>query len=482
MRITPALLRRIVQLPAEPLARMQSSSDIRVLPPRLYRSFSADQAKGREIGSKAEKVVVAAARRVHAFSFLPTTSLLCGNVFRVMLTARVVHPLLIALLAAPLHLSAAVTLPFGAYFRPGRCIAVDTGGASMDLSGEGIIPTHAANAGVVPVLVLGESDTTLRSSQRDAIPLRPIPANTRVVGAVDDATAGAATTLFESTPTMIVRLNPANPLPGPPIAWGALDGIVVSRAVSHDELIAWQAMGLTVATTTTPADDSVGWTKQGALWVSHPLNAGPVGSIGGDAAYQPLQAYLPLQPSALRRRILLAGVLVSLMVLAASMGRSRRSLVALAVIILAGATALETWRRAQPPFHTIGGQVIVADRTAQFDTWQYRIARAEAPLKWAAANDAWPIVVDARHAKRIELSLDCDHQKLTWRANLRQGASLAMLRRQLAAPPAQGLGTATTSPMDVLVRSFYLSTSYRPHGYTPGAQGWWPGVVLAKSP
>jgi hypothetical protein len=184
------------------------------------------------------------------------------------------------------------------------------------------------------------------------------------------------------------------------------------------------------------------WRHVNGYWV---LDGSPLGSdsaIGGEIAYLPAESWRPGQPAALRRQIVLVGVVVALvLLLGALLVRGRAAILAGALVVFASALAIED------------GNTI-------------------------------PVLLDARHALRIDLRLRCPPDgTMFWQFRLTPQMRAAFRSRRVA--PGQVVPAAvpsTRSPLRELVRQMYLRPGWEIAGEViPGEQdeGAWAGVLVA---
>lgn len=379
-------------------------------------------------------------------------------------------------------LRAAVVFPFGDRFRPGRCIAVAVGGESVQISGEGIVPTTCNRSTVVPVLMLRDSDTTLITSDGDRVMVRALSADQFNVGVVDDAGAARAAELFPSRQLFLPRLNLADPLPGPGMAWSSLDAVILNQppGTTQTAMLLTQGVTIAVASEQQPSDGRP-WRREGGCWALRPPNVGIISAIGGEAAYEPITAYQLVQPARMRRQIVLAAVLVSLLMLATLLVPGQWMILVTILVFAGSALSIESWRRKQSPIQIVSGEIVVQGELTQRDRWSYSIARRDTQAT-VDSDGAWPIVVSEAHAQRIGLTLTCDAERLVWQYELKQSAKMAFLSRSLNESRQTAASASITSPLDGLARAAYVGPFRRivghatPEHSAPG--GTWPMVII----
>jgi hypothetical protein len=399
---------------------------------------------------------------------------------RLLLTSLCLTLLLLLAQRAP----AAVRLPLGGYFRPGACIPVDVAGVEIEFTGQGIVPVRSQGTAVVPVLILEESKTTLLSSQGDHFPLQPLSPDQRLVGAADDQLQALAPRLFPAQSVLMVRLSPTDPMSGPAIAWGALDAVLLRGPIDPEQVDALLAQGIIIGISLPLRPDNVHpWRQEQGVWMLRPSAAGWRGAVGGGIAYEPTDALQPLQPEALRRRIMLTGVLVSLLMLASLLPARRHAIVSVLLIGMLGVLVLEFWRRAQPIMRTYAGDVVVRSNLPQRDRWEYQFALLDTPAAMNSDGRTLPVVLSAAHAQRIGLRLDAKDAELTWRYTLKRAAKMAFITRTIDPSPPAPAQADLLSPLDRLARALY-GNALRVQAHAPPAPGLpadviWPTVILA---
>jgi hypothetical protein len=218
---------------------------------------------------------------------------------------------------------------------------------------------------------------------------------------------------------------------------------------------------------------------------------GPSGAIGGDVAYLPAEGWRPGQPASLRRRVVLVAVLVALCFLATLLVRSKkRSIVLMAVGVVAFTVAIEMWRRSRPSTRAAYGHIIVQNPTAalaQRDSWKYVAApqggRSFEPVDGVTV----PVLIDAQYAERVRLNLHCRNGGvMEWRYDLARNTRIAFRSRRIEPRSAlPSLASTSRSPMIELARREYL----RSGGVILGETGadhdddtdTWPAVVVGNA-
>src|SRR5205807_2470341 len=108
-------------------------------------------------------------------------------------------------------------------------------------------------------------------------------------------TQQASTQLFGAG-TISIPLDSADPLPGPAVAWTALDGVVLDAAamarIDHDRRSTLLAGGVVLAVAADAMPDTVWpWRREGSLWVLRHLPVGPADQPVDERAYAPTAAW-----------------------------------------------------------------------------------------------------------------------------------------------------------------------------------------------
>lgn len=373
---------------------------------------------------------------------------------------------------------AQVELPLGGYVRAGKCIAVRVDGSIRQISAEGAVPTYIAAgvSGIVPMLVLTDAPGTLRGGSIE-LPLRPLSVDQRLVGVIG-TDSSIASLLFPQGLTPITVPLASPPPMGSLLAWEALDAIILDAAPLNVE--DYLSAGITVAVRSPiNPDRRWAWEKLNDYWVLRADVAGPKGAIGGEVAYLPTQSWAPGRPDGLRRRIVLLGVLVLLLLMAATLIPGNRAIPAIVGIVVVCAIAIEVWRRGLPQISTERGTILVhSPRMTQQDDWTYLAAGASGGE--GALDLARPILASTGHAQQVGLQIHADsNDRVVWRYALPPNARLAAVYRavRLAGEPPVAQ-TPITSPMFELARQSYLAPGSLVRGQIPG--GGWNAILVVR--
>jgi hypothetical protein len=401
---------------------------------------------------------------------------------------RALVAIAILLIATPLRAETALRLPLDGYFRPGRCmpVMIQTNSSGLTLNGDGIVPTEVAagRSGVVPVLVLSSIAGPLND-----LPLRALGENERLVASTssDD---GLAAKLFPEQSIVNVHIEPADLLTAAPLAWHALDAVVLDRAPEPKKLAALLANGTVVAVRSDDRPDRLWpWERSGEYWLLRIRLSGSAGAIWGDAVALPAVAWHPVMPTLTRLRIVLVGVIVILVLLGTLLtGRPRTSILVTLAMSLVSCAGIEIWRRQLPAIRTASGQIVITDEQGleQRDRWDYLTAPGGASGLSDGSRMQFPALRDGSQAKEVSLRLICSADGADrWSYRIPPRETLAFVLRTVVLPDGipLGLSTSTRSPLQELARQAYL----RPGARIIGELEWgsrdpmrdhWPHVVI----
>lgn len=374
-----------------------------------------------------------------------------------------------------------VSFPLQGYYRPGKYMPVRVrtdmkAPAPIVLRAEGAVavsvaPGSAAIDVVVPWLaadvvrsprweIAGEGGGAIDAT------LTPVEPGQVLVGIVSaDVRAGtaAAADLFPGKTIVPLALSGSPPLRGVSTAWEALDAVIFDSP--HDPWLAeLLAEGVSVVVQSDPRPGGE-WAWQGApgrWWVSFNL-AGPRGAVHPEI-YQPISAWNPGWPTALRQRAVLLILAYCLVVLAMTLWhRPLRAATAVAVVAVVAAASFAWWGTRQlMAWEALASVTISGDSQQQGDHWTYvRPFRARnVAIDWLRPRK--PVFASARHLRETNLRLHVSSHgrpmRFTWPA--KTGTTLAFLARAFY-PVSVGAGAAPghlpPSPTRELVLENYLA-------------------------
>lgn len=412
--------------------------------------------------------------------------------------------------AADVGIGVSVGFPLEGYYRPGRYMPVgitmdDAGGGPIELKADGALPTTLAAGGpgrvVVPWLPLL---ATVRNAgiARAGHPAQPVDvalhalsADQRLIGTTLDGAAPSAA-LFPGKSVLVVRLDGADPLAGPAIAWQTLDGVVLDRAgfdrVVRSSVDTLLSAGVTLAVQSDePPDRRHAWQRKHDMWVLGRDLLGPAGAEFADDAYAPTYSWAPGWAPAMRRGIAMAAAALALLVLLLSIWRSRWATVAIILVCIVATATLIAVRHRTPPVFQAGGRIIVepeASEAVQSDTWLYQAARQPVGAGLHFAGATWPVFASAAHARQLAMRLECgaDGQPIALSYQLPANGRCAFLSRRLTEPSGAAATADQMSPLLPLAQSLYVRPGWRVNGAAaiprdlPADITGWPSVILQR--
>jgi len=360
-----------------------------------------------------------------------------------MMTRGALIFLMITLLCEP---AGALSLPLQGYYRPERYmpVVIIGGDAAVEFTIGTDLPTMLIpppRAPVTaPVLMPSGAERQLAwragDAARPSIPLQPLRDDQRLIGVTSPAGASAAAGAFADGEAVVVRLDPVRPLPGPAIAWDALDAIVLDSwpgGIDPAAVPQLLAMGVTIAVMSAEApDEQWPWQPQGELFVLRPRLAGPTGAAFDERVYLPTQGWVATHEPAMRQLVLWAGVLLALLAAATSLWRSRLNLAAMALLVIVAVLLIELYRRGTSPAAERTALISVpADPLMQRDAWTWRKMLRRGQLRLDAAELSYPIFASPSHLRVAAPVLRCDGDGTPreFVVTLDRDASVALLRR-----------------------------------------------------
>ncbi|HEX4795503.1 MAG TPA: hypothetical protein VH370_17055 [Humisphaera sp.] len=368
----------------------------------------------------------------------------------------------------------------------------------LTLEATGALPTEIAISNqsdlIVPWLAISDSLAQPRLTIDGAggppigARLHLLEDDQRLIGFAG-ADSDALRPFFQNQKIVGVALNLAQPLAGPICAWETLDGIVLDSSaaarVTERQLAGILSAGTAVAirSSTKPAGQWP-WKKVGDYWMLHHAVAGP------DTAYEPT-VYLPTSawargwPASVRRQILLAAVIFSILSLGAVLPRWRGAV--LLVLLVCGLTigGAVAWRHHLSARLETGGSIIVRrDNITQRDMWTYRGAIRPADDRMNCQQLTRPVLGYRRQVEETHLRLIChsDGSPSHFEYHLEPAQSLAFLSRKVVIGRDKTPPLATmTSPLRELADKLYATRELRLAGEAPASdpsEDIWPTVIV----
>jgi hypothetical protein len=381
---------------------------------------------------------------------------------------------------------------------PVRVIVQGEPAGELILSADGAITTSlqlngAAADVIVPFLVvteaLGPIAWSLPDGRKGTVETKLIALGEqdRLVG-YSGGGAGPASGLFAGKTIVPVALDPALPLRGPRAAWETLDAAVLDRDPRSAALVAG-GTAVVVRSEARPNANVLPFRRAGDAWVMALDPVGPRGAIVPEA-YEPTYGWHPGRPAAVRRQVVLIGVLFSVLAVAATLWRSRLAVVAVIALCLAACGALAYRSGRLSPVTAARGTVLVRrGDVAQADRWDFYKSMAATTATHRPDPMARPVFASAQHFRRSGIRLTCrsDGQPMAFTFPLTRQTSMAFLTRGAAALSERRVDPAArASPLWPLVQDAYLRAGMRVAGEVveappespSGQTEVWPGVVV----
>lgn len=370
--------------------------------------------------------------------------------------------------------------------------------ATLRIDGTDLLPTlvplpNPQIDAVAPVLVLRAPILQMKWTAGDGpprlirSPLHALAEDQRLVG-ITTNNLDFARQLFPNQRLIAITLDAADPLPGPPAAWETLDALILDSPSSlrSDHIAEYLAGGMTLAVrASSPPDHRWPWGQRGEYFVLQPDLAGPTSAIFNEDAYRPTYAWPGGWPASFRRRLVLAAVLFSVIVLLLAIWR--RGWIAAILLCLLMIPALAWWRSAQSPLLHVGGAIEVhSPDFTQTDDWSYQssLDPIDSGFAWRMSASTHPIFATPSHAQTISMSLRCDPrgQPQFFDYHLPANLRLAFLTRSISpAPTPPRANLPLTSPLRSLADSLYATPRTRLLGQLP-ADDAWPTILIEQSP
>jgi hypothetical protein len=395
-------------------------------------------------------------------------------------TMRHVATLIVLLFVPPAtRADVRATLPLGGHYRPGMCMPVRVEGTtppdtmSVELTADGAVPTRLVLSGgqinaVLPFLAAREIDGLRVNGVKVDASLHTLPNGARLIGTAVTATRFSTA----SSESIIVPLDPLDPVPGPAMAWEAMDELIVDAAgaarLGGDQLLALLALGVDIMV---PGDArptvDMPWEREGDGWVLRYEPLGPRGSVFAPAML-PVAGSQPGLPERVRRQALLAAALFAILATAVAMWRSRRMVLSATALVAATVVAIGAWQSRQPKIRLMQGTITIQKGAfTQRDAWRYAFAsEPQKPKLLIGAR----VVADSPEALLEQTSL--------LQPSILRSRWVALLSRTLSTDTRVATvdAAALISPLTPLAKAGYERPNVTVVGQIP--DGPWPTVVL----
>ena len=391
------------------------------------------------------------------------------------------------------------SLPLDGYFSAGRYMPVHLRAGpnaplrEVTIGGDGLMPTVVSSGGgevVVPVLVISASVREVVVARAgDAkpirLPLRELPADRKMIALIRGA--GDELARFIPPPPTVVRVELDRTLvrDAPPIAMELLQAILLDDPSVIKDPAAWLAGGVQLLLVGNPTpDNDWPWVEAQGLSLLRVDPLGPRTALLGDDAYLPAQGWSPGRSPALRRQVVLAGVLFAICgVACALVPRRAVAIASLGVVVVGTCAAIYAWQRAQSPLNVLAGQVAVDHRpVAQWDQWVYFTARTSTTATAPFIEADRPALIDAEQADRARLRLHWsdDPSRRYFAFALEAGETIGFFSRISKAQMREWTPDPARGRFTHLARRFYRNDHYAIIGEVVWHDG--PVVVIVRKP
>ncbi len=371
----------------------------------------------------------------------------------------------------------AVTFPLEDHYRPGRYIPVHVVGSGITsrevaITGDGALPTAiSTNSGGIDATVpwLAISGRLQNVGWTDAgvhllpVHLEPLGDTQRLV-ALAGVDVGDANAFFPGLDIVAVHLDAANPLPGPPCAWEALDGVLLDEnaaaRVNERQLRTLLAGGTIVAIRSQRRPGGAWpWKRAGEYWVVAHDRIGPEALIA-PAAYGPTYGWERGLPFAVRRRALFAGLIVAALMVGASLLRSRGGLLGVGAVAVVASMLWLLWQSRQTPLSTLAARVVInSSSLTQQDQWTWLSSPVALDTTFSASGLVHPIFFTHSQLAQTRMRLVCtgDDQPIAFRFHLEPRLAIAFVSAAIEAEPDRHPPDPARSTFAAMAQDIYAS-------------------------
>jgi hypothetical protein len=355
--------------------------------------------------------------------------------------------LLCGLLQSHARADVSVTFPLEGHYRPGRFMPVHfvasaVNAPAITLTSDGAIPlTIPTTSGGVDVTApwLAISSSLQNAHWTDiaehTLPtsLLPLTDNQRLV-ALAGINASQARAVVPTGELITIQLDVTNPLPGNPCAWEALDALLLDETsaarVTDRQLRVLLAAGTTVAVRSQRRPDRTWpWQKNGAFWVIAHARIGPQ-SLIEPAAYGPTYGWIRGVPDSIRRQSVLAGVVVAVLLVGASLLRGWHGAAGVVSVAILTSIGWVVWQSHHPPANRLAANIVVNDGSlSQRDHWTWISSPVALTSGFPADGLTHPIFFTRSMVERSNMSLcvPADGKPMEFRFSLQPRLAIAFV-------------------------------------------------------
>jgi hypothetical protein len=357
-----------------------------------------------------------------------------------------------------------VTFPLEGHYRVGRYMPVHVvagavGAQAIGLKCDGALPlTIPAQAGALdvtaPWLAISSSlsNATWMDATEHALPIsfQPLTDTQHLIG-LAGIEASDARAIFPDAELVTIRLDAANPLPGAPAAWEALDGLMLDEnaaaTVTDNQLRTLLAAGTTVAIRSErkPAGNWP-WQRNGVWWVVSHSRTGPP-SLVEPAAYGPTYGWVRGVPDATRRRCLLAGVVLAVLLIGTALLRGWRGVAGVGTVAVLASIGWIVWQNRHPPINRLAASVVVNDGPlSQHDRWTWISSPVALDSSFSGEGLVHPIFFTQSMLTNTKMSMVCagNGQQIEFRFHLEPQLAIAFVSSTMGAESERIFGTKSS--------------------------------------
>jgi hypothetical protein len=191
---------------------------------------------------------------------------------------------------------------------------------------------------------------------------------------------------------------------------------------------------------------------------------------------------VPLWSSALRGEVTAAAVLLCIALITIALFRNRWAVMGLIGLAIGCSAGIAMWQRSLGSVDRGGGDVIVSTGSIiQRDQWEFYRARQSTgqSIAWAGWTHPFFSSPSAMAGMGMKISIGVDSNP-RFDFHLRQGTTIAFVRREVRPGSAPPIISNRISPMRESARQVYMSTGDRILGETAGDDHRWGGVVITR--
>jgi hypothetical protein len=304
---------------------------------------------------------------------------------------------------------------------------------------------------------------------------------------VGSTSANLPADLFPDTRLIPIRLDSADPLPGPAVAWETLDAVLLDsplfQRLGDETRSTLLSGGVVLAARGDRPDPRWPWRRQGSLWILAAKPVGPHDELVDDSVYAPTYAWMPGWPPRVRGQVVgIAALLLLVTVGLLQLGRNRATAGLAISILLLSAVAIFWWKASLGSVDRGGGDIVIAGNgLSQRDGWVYQRAKTTSTqiVRWTGWTH--PLFASVNEMNRSEMRVSVspgDQLEFIYQAIA--GHTMAFVRREIQPGGMPATVATDGSPMEQAARAAYTARGMKVVGETTAPGGRWPGVVIGQ--